>query len=228
MKEVVILAQGAYPTHPYPLQLLHTAKILICTDGAVNLLQGREPDIIVGDMDSLSEELKIKFKSRLIKDTCTETNDLTKAVTYCYKQGIRDATILGATGLREDHTLGNISLLGTYAQLLNTVRMVTDHGILHVFAATDEPSQTKSNHTKVSVPCTPGTPVSFFALNPAMKLRAKGVAYPVEDVVFDAWWKATLNTCTTDCLQLEFANGPLLVFLPFLPGGQAGAFGQCY
>ena len=43
-----------------------------------------------------------------------ETNDLTKAVNYVKTLGFREVLILGATGRREDHTLGNISLLAQF------------------------------------------------------------------------------------------------------------------
>jgi len=210
MKEAIILAHGAYPTHPYPLRILRTAKLLVCTDGAVNKLQDRDPDFIVGDLDSLTPALKEKFGSRLIRDTDRETNDLTKAVLFCYNKGIRKITILGATGLREDHTLGNVSLLGNYAIMMESVKMVTDHGVFTVFAR-GVPDNEGFIH--VTIPCVPEEPVSFFALNPDMKLMAKGVRYPVEQVVFDAWWKATLNQCTGKKLELSFRNGPLLVYL---------------
>ena len=55
---VVILANGNFPTHPVPLQTLQGAKTIICCDGAAESLinSGRTPDIIIGDLDSLSEE----------------------------------------------------------------------------------------------------------------------------------------------------------------------------
>lgn len=212
MKEAVILAQGAYPVHPYPLHLLKTAKTLICTDGAVNNLQGLEPDWVVGDFDSLSETSREKYISRMVRDASEETNDLTKAVRFCSGKGFRSIVILGATGLREDHTLGNISLLGSYALMMDSVRMVTDQGVFHVFA---QGIQKADGFMEVSVPCSGGNPVSFFAFDPALKLRARGVRYPVEHVVFDSWWKATLNQCTANNLVLSFLNGPLLVFLPY-------------
>jgi len=214
MKEAVILAQGAYPEHPYPLHLLKTAKTLICTDGAVNKLQGQEPDWVVGDFDSLSGVSREKYNARMVRDTSEETNDLTKAVQLCFRKGFRSIIILGATGLREDHTLGNISLLGSYALMMDSVRMVTDHGVFHVFA---QGIKKAAGFMEVSVPCSEGNPVSFFAFDPAMKLRAGGVLYPVEHVVFDAWWKATLNQCTANHLVLSFLNGPLLVYLPYPP-----------
>ena len=43
-----------------------------------------------------------------------ETNDQTKAVNFLLAQGKRRIAIIGATGNREDHTLGNISLLSDY------------------------------------------------------------------------------------------------------------------
>lgn len=60
--------------------------------------------------------------------------------------------------------------------------MVTDYGVFHVFADAAR-SLVPDSYTAVKIPCTPGLPVSFFALNPAMRLRAKGIVYPVENVV---------------------------------------------
>jgi len=208
--QAVILAQGAYPSHPYPLQVLHEAAMLVCTDGAVNTLKGREPDIVVGDLDSLSDQMKERYASRLVINKDQNTNDLTKAVQLCHEKGIRAITILGATGLREDHMLGNISLLGDYARMMEKVRMVTDHGTF--WAYTDKTSQT-SGFTGFSLRCIKGNPVSFFGLDPALELKVIGVQYPVENVVFDALWKATLNTCTGNRLEVQFRNGPLLVYM---------------
>ncbi|HOO42554.1 MAG TPA: thiamine diphosphokinase [Bacteroidales bacterium] len=206
----VILAQGAYPSHPYPLRILQQAKVLVCTDGAVNNLRDRVPDIIVGDLDSLSGPMKKKYASCLIRNTDQNTNDLTKAVQYCYEKGFRHIAILGATGLREDHMLGNISLLGDYARMMDKVQMVTDCGTF--WAYTDKTPET-DGFMRFSIPCIKDNPVSFFGLNTALKLKVKGIRYPVENVVFDALWKATLNRCTGNRLEVCFRNGPLLIYM---------------
>jgi len=206
----VKLAQGAYPFHPYPLRILHQAKMLVCTDGAVNNLRSRDPDIIVGDLDSLSYPMKKRYASRLVRNTDQNTNDLTKAVQYCHEKGIRHITILGATGLREDHMLGNISLLGDYAQMMDKVQMVTDYGTF--WAYTDKTPEA-DGFVRFSIPCIKDNPVSFFGLDPALKLQVKGVQYSVENVVFDSFWKATLNICTANRLEVHFRNGPLLIYM---------------
>ena len=116
--KTVILADGNFPTHPVPLALLQGARRVVCCDGAaVKLLDaGREPDWIVGDLDSLPEPLRARFAARLAADTRQDVNDLTKAIRFCAARGWNDWVILGATGGREDHTLGNLSLLVEHAR----------------------------------------------------------------------------------------------------------------
>lgn len=107
--DAVILANGAFPTAEEPLRLLREAPYVVCCDGAAR--HWPQCDAIVGDGDSVPEELR----SRLIQIDEQEDNDLTKATRYCLSRGMRRIAYLGATGLREDHTLGNISLMARYA-----------------------------------------------------------------------------------------------------------------
>ena len=111
--EAVLIGNGDFPTHSLPLQLLNASPFTVCCDGAANhyLDSGRIPNRIVGDGDSLREEYKREYASILHLNPDQETNDQTKAIHYLTRKGIRSVAILGATGKREDHTLGNISLL---------------------------------------------------------------------------------------------------------------------
>ncbi len=65
---VVILTNGVFPIHDRPLEVLRRAGTLICCDGVANKLIGRtpEPDAVVGDLDSLSEEARAAFHDRLV------------------------------------------------------------------------------------------------------------------------------------------------------------------
>ena len=63
--KVVILADGNFPKSSYPLELLYGADTIVCCDNSiVKLLEHTNlmADYIVGDMDSLSADNKIKFK----------------------------------------------------------------------------------------------------------------------------------------------------------------------
>ncbi len=200
----VILANGRFPEHEIPLGYLNNAGRIVCCDGAIKGLEkrGLHPWAIVGDLDSVPEELREKYAAILHADNDQETNDLTKAVKYSVNYGLSDIAILGATGLRDDHTLGNISLLADYAKLAN-VQMVTDHGIFIPFLEDS------------SVTTRPGQQVSLFSLDPGTKVTAKGLKYPVEELELNSWWRGTLNESVSDHIELKFGKGRIIVYLNF-------------
>ena len=78
----VIVADGTFPQHNIPLEYLKNAKRIVCCDGSTQnlILSGIQPDAIVGDLDSLNDELANRFADRIYLDESQETNDLTKAV----------------------------------------------------------------------------------------------------------------------------------------------------
>lgn len=103
----VIVANGRFPSAELPLRLLKEAKTIIACDGAVKTLyeKGIHPDAIVGDLDSIPAGLRERYADRIHHVEDQEINDLTKSVRFAHTQGYREVLILGATGLREDHTL---------------------------------------------------------------------------------------------------------------------------
>jgi len=197
----VILADGSFPEHAIPLSFLQTAERIICCDGATeNLLRyGLEPDYIVGDLDSISETLKKRFSPTLFHNPDQETNDLTKSVGFCSAHRWNEVTILGASGKREDHTLGNLSLLADYAEKIK-VQLLTDYG---VFVPQLESASYESY---------PGQQVSIFSLTPAALLTTHRLAYPLEKRGLSSWWQGTLNEAEAGFFTIEMTEGKLLVF----------------
>ena len=204
----VILANGEFPKHPIPLAALTDADTLIACDGAAETLlkYGRSPDWVVGDLDSLSADFRKKFADRMIHEAEQETNDLSKAFRFALTRMSEneELIILGATGKREDHTLGNISLLADFSRRFADIRILTDTG---VFLAV------KSGQT---VPAVPGQAVSIF--NPAgraVRATSQGLKYPLNNLELNIWWCATLNTALTDHFSLTFTpeDAVLLLFL---------------
>ena len=61
--DAVILANGEFPSHQYPLSILHDAEYVVCCDGGADtyIAKGFIPNVIIGDGDSLSTENRIKF-----------------------------------------------------------------------------------------------------------------------------------------------------------------------
>ena len=202
MKRIVILCNGAFPTEPFPLFLLDNAEGVVCCDGSVIKWLAYNPQaapmVIVGDMDSLPEELRVRFSGIVYHETEQDYNDLTKAMRWVLREHpeVQEITILGATGLREDHTIGNLGLLMEYTRLFDLgdrkVTMVSDFGT--AFAITDS----------CDLHLGEGRRVSLFSADNTLKISSTGLQWPTDDVVFDAWWKATLNRTTEPIVMLRF------------------------
>lgn len=204
----VIVADGTFPEHNIPLAYLKNAGRIICCDrSAENLLNaGFEPEAIVGDMDSLSMDIAARFKDRVYHNGNQDTNDLTKAVSWCSEKGYNEIAILGGTGKREDHTIGNISLLVEYIRDVKVI-MVTDTGILMPYLKSSEVSSF------------PGQQVSIFSIDPETEISSKGLLYPLNRKKIKNWWEATLNEALGDSFSLEFYGSPIIIYLKFADPG---------
>jgi thiamine pyrophosphokinase len=217
-KNVVIICDGKFPKDAYPRYLVMSADFTICCDGAlVKYLragksifgQARTPDLVIGDMDTLSASMQKKYSDIIIKEDEQEHNDQTKAVRWAVNNipDLEHIYILGATGGRPEHTIGNAGLLMEYTRMFPleekeiTVESVSDHGTM--FPVTDT----------VSLDCGEGRQIAVFSPDPTLKIKSQGLQWPTDDVVFDNWWKATLNRASQDTVTLEFSHRSLALVM---------------
>jgi len=201
----VILCDGQFPEHSIPLEMLNNATEIVCCDGAaLKLLQyGKQPNAIVGDMDSLPEEYLHKYNDIIFKNSDQESNDQTKAVQWCNNQALNNIAILGATGKREDHTIGNISLLAEYSKFANVI-MVTDTGIFVPINKT-----TKFN-------CHKQQQISIFAITSSTKISSNGLKYEISEKSFSNWYQGTLNETESNTFSLKIDRGDLIIYFKFI------------
>ncbi len=199
--DAVVIAGGDYPTTDIPLRVVQEADYVVCCDGAADryISLGYTPDAIVGDGDSISAANREKFASILHIVNEQESNDQTKAVRFLMAQGKRRIAIVGATGRREDHTIGNVSLLVEYARAGASVCSFTDYGVF-------VPCNGTTTHK-----CRKGQQLSIFSIT-AKSLRAEGLLYPIYD--FTNWWQGTLNECTGESVTIR-AEGEYLLFFNY-------------
>lgn len=197
--EAVVIANGEYPTRKEVLEIINAAPLTVCCDGAADdfIARGGVPDIIIGDMDSLSDENKARYSDIIIHKADQETNDQTKAVQYLLSRSITRIAIVGATGRREDHTIANIALTAEYMAMGAEVVSYTDSGCF---------IPCRDNKT---LQCTPNAQVSIFNIN-ATALRSEGLDYPIYD--FTALWQGTLNCCRSGEFIIS-AQGDYIVFI---------------
>ncbi len=201
--EAIVLGNGEFPTHEIPLKVLYSGKPVICCDGGANeyIRRGNIPNLIIGDGDSLEKEYYEKYNDLVLVIDDQETNDQTKAVNYLLSKGINNIVIVGATGKRDDHILGNISLLMEYRQAGANIKMLTDHGVFIPC------------HNKFSMRCLPGLQISIFNFA-ATDFSSIGLKYPIYD--FTSLWQGTLNESVDNQFTIN-AKGEYLLFITYSP-----------
>ncbi len=187
----VIVADGQFPNHAVPLEVLRRARHVVCCDGAIIHVPSAE--VVIGDGDSVPPA----YHDRLIQIEEQEDNDLTKATRYCLRQGWSKIAYLGCTGKREDHTLGNISLLMRYFRKMGVSGiMFTDYGVFtpaygeHVFQSRK------------------GQQVSIFNFN-CQRLKSEGLRW--NSYAYNEWWQGSLNEALGDSFSFS-ADGYYLVY----------------
>ena len=214
-KSIVIICDGAFPKREYPHYLISSADFIICCDGALTKFLRhskkifgveRLPDLVIGDMDTLSSTMQKKYSDIIIRETEQEHNDQTKAVRWALNniKSIGTIYILGATGGRADHTIGNLSLLMEYTRMFDLkdicIEAVSDEGT--IFPITDT----------IELDCGQGREISIFSPDSTLRIKSEGLMYKTDDVIFDNWWKATLNKASDDKIRLEF-NHPSIALI---------------
>lgn len=218
MATAVIVGNGQFPKKEYPLYLLESADYVVCCDGALDTylrhFRGRNlrrPDVVVGDMDSLSKKTAERFRDIAVKIDEQETNDQSKAFHYILEHfpDVDTIHILGATGKREDHTIGNLSLLMEYAREMRrqdcgrtvSVDIVSDWST--AFAITDSCTLDVGEGRSVSIICPDNS----------LNIKSEGLIWPTDNVVFDNLWQATLNRASADRISLTFSHPSIALII---------------
>ena len=195
----VILAAGDFPKrNGAAWRILVAAKRVIACDSAADAYRRRFhkwPDVIIGDLDSFSRPNLFPVPYSLIPVPDQDTNDLEKAMAYCVKRGWRNPVIVGATGKREDHTIGNVFRALDYG-----LEIVTDRGRFIPVRG------------KAVLKVRTGAAVSVFAPDPKTRMVSKGLEWPLEGVKFRNLYCANLNRATATRVTLT-ANRPVSIYI---------------
>lgn len=201
--DVVILAAGDFPQGKVAHALMVGAREVICCDGAAEefCATGAVPAAVVGDFDSLPDELRTRLADRLHHRPDQDVNDLWKALTLVIERGARRVTVLGAFGRREDHSIGNLMLCAARANEIE-IQMVGNRG---TFSFIDCDSRFESFA---------GQQVSLFTLSPATTISTVGLRYEPPQNHLSAMWQGVSNESLGDEFTIR-TDGLTIVYRLF-------------
>ena len=137
MKRAVIFLHGNKPDEADIKKHLKKTDTIICADGGTEyaLEAGLIPDIVLGDLDSLSKKFQQRLKELKIPlqefPTDKDFTDSELAITHAIDQGFKELVLFGVFGTRIDHFLANIDFLATKATQGLKVTIIDNHQTLY-------------------------------------------------------------------------------------------------
>ena len=188
----------------------YQADFTIVADSGMEFMRraGLVPDMIIGDFDSVLPDTLSFFKEQegivwkelnpVKDDTDTEF-----AIRQAIGLGTKEITVLGATGSRLDHVLGNVALLGIGIKEQVMIQLVDAHNRIRMI---DESlSLTKAEQF--------GNFVSLLPYSGEVKnVTLKGFKYPLENYTMGNFSSLGIsNEIVEEEAEILFEEGILLV-----------------
>src|SRR5690606_21671108 len=170
----VVFAAGSLPVPPRRTAVLAGAKIVIAADGGLAhaIALGWEPDLVVGDMDSVRErDLASVPEARIDRHPRAKDDlDLELALDSARDRGARRIDVVGAFGSRLDQSLAALLIAARHAREGVDVRL---HG--GAYEGRVVPSGGKASLTLPA-----RTVVSLLALTEDVIVSTSGLRYPLD------------------------------------------------
>lgn len=135
---------------------------------------GHLPDMMIGDMDSIHPSSLEKLRESGVKyypfPVMKDETDLELAIQLGIKLGYQKLLLLGCSGTRLDHTLGNLILLSKYKDY--SIEFLDRNNKIYMM----------KQSFKISKESQYGKNISFFAFPDTVhQLTLKGFKYPLEN-----------------------------------------------
>lgn len=202
-KIIAIIANGESLVSDWARDNLRDASIIIAADGGALLCSELDirPDYIVGDMDSISRELKDTFSdSEFILRPDQNSTDMQKAIDFAMSLSPVLIKVFSSFGKRIDHTIANVLLFQEYETSVPLV-IYDNFGRMSLLSP-----------GKHSLRGRIGMTVSMFSLNPLENLILEGFKYPVDEQSFSGSFIGVSNVYVKEISHVSFDSGKLFLY----------------
>jgi len=205
-KRALVIANGEPPKKQLLQSLARESGVVICADGGANtaLKFGLLPDAIVGDLDSIHAEALVKFrKVPTYEDRDDESTDLEKAIAWALKQKYDHIVVVGASGRRIDHSVGNLGVLPKFYPDA-VIRFIDDLGEL-VYVGRGITFDAKRSDV-----------ISLIPLSRCEGITTQGLKYALDDEALELGVReGTSNVVVNTPVTIKVQKGHLLLYKLF-------------
>ncbi|MBK9099682.1 MAG: thiamine diphosphokinase [bacterium] len=204
MKKCIILANGKSPKKSIITYFQKSGyNTLICADGGANsaLKMKLVPDIIIGDLDSISKNTLREFKpiSKIIQLKRQNDTDVEKCLKYAIKNKFDEALLVGATGNRLDHTFCNLGIVLKFFLKIK-ISLIAENSFLKAYTG------------KIELKTIPNETISLYGISPETKITSKGLKYELTNTALPFGIReSTSNIAIKNPMKLNISNGVVFV-----------------
>ena len=197
---VAIIANGSFSDSEHIKKKLQSFQYFACCDGGIeNLLKHNlEPNVIIGDLDSINKRLKEKYNDKLVHLKDQNKNDLRKTISWLSNKNIKKASIFFATGNREDHNIGNIFTILQYQTNLE-LKIIGEYGNFSIIHKTKTLSSFK------------GQNISLFSTDPTIIIKTQNLQYNLNGTLSNLY-QGTLNKSIDLNFKISLSHGKILIY----------------
>lgn len=199
---VLIMLNGQPPRRELLESIAAGAEVFVGADaGAVRLREaGLRIDYVVGDFDSVPAELLQSLPTEsVVHDPGQDDTDLEKALRFAVTRWSQpQVVVVGTTGDRMDHVLGNVCGAVRYADRA-FIRFVEDHSIIY-FA-----------HRQLRFDAPVGATVSLLPLGEVEGVRTEGLKWTLHGETLTIGTRGVSNVVESSPVCVEWQSGHLVV-----------------
>jgi thiamine pyrophosphokinase len=207
MGRVLIFANGELPDLNKARFLPQRDDYIICADGGTRhaLALNLQPNLVIGDMDSLKEGQWQKLKNAGIPIELyphdKNATDLELAIMRAIEREPQEILVIGALGGRLDHTLGNLALLSDIQ--LSAINTRFDNGLEEIFFCREQ----------VEVHGRSGDILSLIPWGgPVQAIQTQGLRWSLNrETLYPEKTRGISNEMLSDTASVSIGSGLLLI-----------------
>ena len=181
---------------------------IIAADGGANFLLENNiiPDVLIGDLDSISEASlgELRTRSEIVQfPKEKDKTDSELSLDYCVDEHYDFVTMVNAVNGRLEHSLANIFLIENFVQKGLSLYFINKENEIFVLYGPDEMELSSEK----------GAEISLFPLTEQVKTEfIKGFKYPLQnETLYRNHTRGISNVAVNEKLSLKISSGILLI-----------------
>jgi len=200
LNKILLVLNGSFNKN-FLVQTAKNYSFILAADGGANkcLKAGIKPNIVVGDLDSITPKNKALLKGRLKQIARQDNSDFEKALDYLKTIKPKQVDIALSWGGRLDFGLSNFLTASNYLKYFD-IRFLFPKAVVYLLSSSAKIKAAK------------GARVSLIPLEEIQNIRTKNLVYSLENEKLPLGQRGLSNIAKGN-FSVNFKHGKLLVYI---------------